>query len=315
MRRALSAAALELGSAKPDSSAMELPPAVRARFRTPPGVPESHVRAVLGPTNTGKTHLAVERMVGHRTGAIGFPLRLLAREVFDRVRKAAGEGAAALLTGAEKIVPPNARYFLCTVEAMPLVRTLDFLAIVEIQLAADRARGHVFTERLLHGRDSQETMFLGSSVLRPLIAKLVPKVEFIERPRLSVLAYDGDKKLTRLPPRTAVVAFSAAEVYALAELIRRERGGAAVVLGALSPRTRNAQVALFQSGDVDYLVATDAIGMGLNMDVDHIAFATIRKFDGFQFRNLNPAELAQVAGRAGRATRDGTFGTTGRCAA
>ncbi|HET9149892.1 MAG TPA: helicase-related protein [Alphaproteobacteria bacterium] len=289
---------------------MELPPAVRARFRTPPGAPESHVRAVLGPTNTGKTHLAVERMLGHRTGAIGFPLRLLAREVFDRVRKAAGEGAAALVTGEEKIVPPSARYFLCTVEAMPLDRTFDFLAIDEIQLAADRERGHVFTDRLLHARGSQETMFLGSSVLRPLIAKLVPKVEFIERPRLSVLAYDGDKKLTRLPPRTAVVAFSAAEVYALAELIRRERGGAAVVLGALSPRTRNAQVALFQSGDVDYLVATDAIGMGLNMDIAHVAFAGLAKFDGRRRRPLDAAEFAQIAGRAGRHMSNGTFGTT-----
>ncbi len=266
--------------------------------------------AVLGPTNTGKTHLAVERMLGHHSGIIGFPLRLLAREVFERVRKIAGDNATALVTGEEKIVPQGARYFLCTVEAMPLDREFDFLAVDEIQLATDRERGHVFTDRLLHARGANETMFLGSSILKPLISRLVKGVEFIERPRLSQLTYDGDKKLTRLPPRTAVVAFSAAEVYAVAELIRRQRGGAAVVLGVLSPRTRNAQVAMFQSGDVDYLIATDAIGMGLNMDIAHVAFAGLSKFDGRRQRSLETSELAQIAGRAGRHMSDGTFGTT-----
>jgi ATP-dependent RNA helicase SUPV3L1/SUV3 len=266
--------------------------------------------AVLGPTNTGKTHLAVERMLGHRTGIIGFPLRLLAREVFERVRKLAGDNVTALVTGEEKIVPQGARYFLCTVEAMPLDRAFDFLAIDEIQIATDRERGHVFTDRLLQARGEVETMFLGSSILKPLIAKLIKGVEFIERPRLSQLRFDGDKKLTRLPPRSAIVAFSAAEVYTVAELIRRQRGGAAVVLGALSPRTRNAQVALFQSGEVDYLIATDAIGMGLNMDISHVAFAGLSKFDGRNQRALTITELAQIAGRAGRHMSDGTFGTT-----
>jgi ATP-dependent RNA helicase SUPV3L1/SUV3 len=290
---------------------MAFSPAARARLRGPrPATPAGRVLAVLGPTNTGKTHLAVERMLGHHSGIIGFPLRLLAREVFDRVRRIAGDGVAALVTGEEKIVPKGARYFLCTVEAMPLDREFDFLAIDEIQLAADRERGHVFTDRLLNARGAVETMLLGSSVLKPLIARLVRGVEFIERPRLSILRYDGDKKLTRLPPRTAVVAFSAAEVYAVAELVRRQRGGAAVVIGALSPRTRNAQVALFQSGDVDYLIATDAIGMGLNMDIAHVAFAGLSKFDGRRKRPLNTTELAQIAGRAGRHMSDGTFGTT-----
>jgi ATP-dependent RNA helicase SUPV3L1/SUV3 len=289
---------------------MAFSPAARPRARGPSTGSDGRVLAVLGPTNTGKTHLAVERMLGHRTGVIGFPLRLLAREVFERVRRIAGDKAAALVTGEEKIVPAGARYFLCTVEAMPLDRSFDFLAIDEIQLAADRERGHIFTDRLLHARGESETMFLGSAVLKPLIARLVKGVEFIERPRLSRLTFDGDKKMTRLPPRSAVVAFSAAEVYAVAELIRRQRGGAAVVMGALSPRTRNAQVALFQSGDVDYLVATDAIGMGLNMDIAHVAFAGLTKFDGRRQRNLDTTELAQIAGRAGRHMSDGTFGTT-----
>ncbi|MGE5539640.1 MAG: helicase-related protein [Gemmatimonas sp.] len=284
--------------------------AARAQLRGPSAGSDGRVLAVLGPTNTGKTHLAVERMLGHRSGVIGFPLRLLAREVFDRVRRIAGENAAALVTGEEKIVPSGARYFLCTVEAMPLDRSFDFLAIDEIQLAADRERGHIFTDRLLHARGEVETMLLGSIIMKPLIARLVKGVEFIERPRLSRLTFDGDKKLTRLPPRTAVVAFSAAEVYAVAELIRRQRGGAAVVMGALSPRTRNAQVELFQSGDVDYLVATDAIGMGLNMDIAHVAFAGLTKFDGRRQRMLDTTELAQIAGRAGRHMSDGTFGTT-----
>src|SRR6186997_2884771 len=273
-----------------------------------------NVTAVLGPTNTGKTHLAIERMLGHDTGLIGLPLRLLAREVYDKVAARVGADKVALITGEEKIKPESPRYYVCTVEAMPREADVDFLAIDEVQLAADPERGHVFTDRLLHARGRQETLLLGAQTMREAISDLIPGANFISRPRLSKLSYAGEKKITRLPPRTALVAFSASEVYAIAELIRRQRGGAAVVLGALSPRTRNAQVALYQSGDVDFLVATDAIGMGLNLDVDHVAFASDRKFDGYQFRKLNPAELAQIAGRAGRATRDGTFGTTGRCA-
>ncbi len=271
---------------------------------------DSKVVAVLGPTNTGKTHLAIERMLGHRTGMIGFPLRLLARENYDRVRAIKGVEAVALVTGEEKIVPARATYFFCTVESMPLEREVGFLAIDEIQLCADRERGHIFTDRLLHARGRDETMFLGSDTMKPLIQRLVPNVEFIARPRFSQLTYAGPKKITRLPPRSATVAFSAADVYGIAELIRRQRGGAAVVLGALSPRTRNAQVAMFQAGEVDYLVATDAIGMGLNMDVNHVAFAGVRKFDGHAMRPLQPNELGQIAGRAGRHMNDGTFGTT-----
>src|SRR5436309_4642888 len=273
----------------------------------------SRISAVLGPTNTGKTHFAIERMLAHRSGMIGLPLRLLAREIYDRVARVKGEKAAALITGEEKIVPAEAKYFVCTVEAMPLDLRTAFVAVDEIQLCADPERGHVFTDRLLHARGEEETMFLGAETMRGAIQRFVPQAHFITRPRFSDLAYTGAKKLTRLPRRSAIVGFSADDVYGLAELVRRQRGGAAVVLGALSPRTRNAQVALYQSGDVDFLVATDAIGMGLNLDVDHVAFASDRKFDGYQFRRLNPAELAQIAGRAGRATRDGTFGTTGRC--
>jgi ATP-dependent RNA helicase SUPV3L1/SUV3 len=269
--------------------------------------------AVLGPTNTGKTHLAVERLTAHASGMIGLPLRLLAREVYDRVLRLRGPNAVALITGEEKIVPPRATYFVCTVEAMPLGRSVEFLAVDEIQLCADPSRGHVFTHRLLHARGEAETMFLGSSAMAPLIRRLLPGVEMVDRERLSLLSYDGSKKLTRLPRRSAVVAFSAEQVYAVAELIRRQRGGAAVVMGSLSPRTRNAQVALFQSGEVDFLVATDAIGMGLNMDVDHVAFAGLRKFDGKRTRWLTSAEVAQIAGRAGRFRRDGTFGVTGDC--
>ncbi|MGF7174357.1 helicase-related protein [Azospirillum doebereinerae] len=268
------------------------------------------VVAVLGPTNTGKTYLAIERMLGHRSGMIGFPLRLLARENYDRIVSIKGKNAVALVTGEEKILPPNPSWWVCTVESMPLDRAVDFLAVDEIQLCADPERGHIFTDRLLNARGLVETMFLGSDSMQPLIRKLVPRVEFINRPRFSQLTYAGHRKLTRLPPRSAVVAFSATDVYAMAELIRRQRGGTAVVLGALSPRTRNAQVALYQAGEVDYLVATDAIGMGLNMDVDHVAFARIVKFDGFAPRRLRPAEVAQIAGRAGRHMRDGTFGTT-----
>ena len=273
----------------------------------PPG---GRVTAVLGPTNTGKTHLAVERMLGHRTGMIGLPLRLLAREIYDRVVAEKGVGAVALVTGEEKILPPRPNYFVCTVEAMPLTWRADFLAVDEIQLCADSERGHVFTDRLLHARGEQETMFLGAATMKPIIRRLLPEAEFIERPRFSVLNYAGEKKISRLPLRSAIVAFSAKDVYALAELMRRQRGGAAVIMGALSPRTRNAQVALYQAGEVDYLIATDAIGMGLNMDVDHVAFADLRKFDGIGHRDLYPAELGQIAGRAGRHMNDGTFGTT-----
>ncbi len=267
------------------------------------------VTAVLGPTNTGKTHLAVERMLGHRSGMIGLPLRLLAREIYDRAVGQVGVRAVALITGEEKLVPASPRYFVCTVEAMPLDRPVAFLAVDEIQLAADAERGHVFTHRLMHARGLEETMLLGAETIRPLIRRLVPGVDFITRPRFSRLAYAGTKKLGRLPPRSVVVAFSAAEVYAVAEFLRRQRGGAAVVLGALSPRTRNAQVALYQAGEVDYMVATDAIGMGLNMDVNHVAFASLRKFDGRSERALTAAEVAQIAGRAGRHMNDGTFGT------
>ena len=271
------------------------------------------VTAVLGPTNTGKTHLAIERMVAHPTGMIGLPLRLLAREVYQRVVERVGPGAVALVTGEEKIKPARPRFWVCTVEAMPRDLSVDFVAIDEIQLGADLDRGHVFTDRLLNRRGRAETMLIGAGTMRPLIEKLLPGVEAVSRPRLSNLAFAGDRKLTRLPRRSAIVAFSVEEVYAIAELIRRQKGGAAVVLGALSPRTRNAQVELYQNGDVDYLVATDAIGMGLNLDVDHVAFAGDSKFDGHHFRKLHPAEFGQIAGRAGRHLRDGTFGTTGRC--
>jgi ATP-dependent RNA helicase SUPV3L1/SUV3 len=269
-----------------------------------------NVTAVLGPTNTGKTHLAIERMLGHESGLIGLPLRLLAREVYDKVAARAGADHVALITGEEKIRPERPRYWVCTVEAMPRDVNVDFLAIDEVQLAADPERGHVFTDRLLHARGRSETLLLGAGTMREAINDLIPCANFISRPRLSKLTYSGQKKITRLPKRSAIVAFSAAEVYAIAELIRRQLGGAAVVLGALSPRTRNAQVALYQSGDVDYLVATDAIGMGLNLDVDHVAFSALRKFDGQNHRDLSPAEVGQIAGRAGRHMNDGTFGVT-----
>ena len=278
------------------------------------GAAPSHLVAVLGPTNTGKTHLAVERMLAHASGMIGLPLRLLAREIYDRIVKARGARCVALITGEEKIVPRAPQYFVCTVEAMPLDRQVEFLAIDEIQLCADRERGHVFTQRLLHARGKSETMLLGAATVAPLIRRLCPHAEIRSRERFSQLTYDGPKKLTRLPRRSAVVAFSAEAVYAIAELIRRQRGGAAVVMGSLSPRTRNAQVELFQSGEVDFLVATDAIGMGLNMDLDHVAFAGLRKFDGRRTRWLHAQEIGQIAGRAGRYRRDGTFGVTGECA-
>ena len=271
------------------------------------------VTAVLGPTNTGKTHLAIERMLAHSSGLIGLPLRLLAREVYNKCVERVGVEQVALITGEEKIKPPNARFWVSTVEAMPRDLDVAFVAIDEIQLAADLERGHIFTDRILNRRGREETLVLGAATIRGMVEKLLPGANILSRPRLSTLNFAGEKKLTRLPRRSAIVAFSAEEVYAIAELMRRQRGGAAVVLGSLSPRTRNAQVALYQSGDVDYLVATDAIGMGLNLDVDHVAFAADRKFDGYQFRKLNPGELGQIAGRAGRAQRDGTFGTTGRC--
>ena len=271
------------------------------------------VTAVLGPTNTGKTHLAIERMLAHSSGIIGLPLRLLAREVYNKCVERVGLEQVALVTGEEKIKPANPRFWVSTVEAMPRDLDVSFVAIDEIQLAADLERGHVFTDRILNRRGRDETLVLGAATMRGMVEKLLPGANILSRPRLSTLNFAGEKKLSRLPRRTAIVTFSADEVYAIAELIRRQRGGAAVVLGSLSPRTRNAQVALYQSGDVDYLVATDAIGMGLNLDVDHVAFAADRKFDGYQFRKLNPSELGQIAGRAGRAMRDGTFGTTGRC--
>ena len=269
--------------------------------------------AVLGPTNTGKTHLAIERMLGRGSGIIGLPLRLLAREVYDRIVAKRSAREVALITGEEKITPPGAKFIVCTVEAMPLDKDPDFVAIDEIQLCADPDRGHVFTSRLLQARGRHETMFLGSESMRGLIGQLIPNTTFVTRPRLSKLSFAGSKKISRLPRRTAIVGFSADAVYSIAELIRRHRGGAAVVLGALSPRTRNAQVELYQSGEVDFLVATDAIGMGLNMDVDHVAFAARRKFDGRFPRELTAAELAQIAGRAGRHLNDGTFGLTADC--
>jgi len=283
---------------------------------------DAPVRAILGPTNTGKTYLAIERMCGHSSGVIGFPLRLLAREVYDRVVALKGEKQVALLTGEERIVPPQARYFLCTAESMPVPggdghhdgefqRHFAFAAIDEAQLGIDPERGHVFTDRMLRARGREETLILGSESLKPMVRELLPDAEIVSRPRFSTLRYAGSVKLSRLPPRSAVVAFSAEQVYALAEALRRFRGGAAVVMGALSPATRNAQVAMFQRGEVDYLVATDAIGMGLNMDVAHVAFAGLEKFDGRRDRRLTVAEMAQIAGRAGRHQRDGTFGTLG----
>ena len=271
---------------------------------------DSRIRAVLGPTNTGKTHLAIERMCGHSSGVIGFPLRLLAREVYDKVCRIKGENLCALITGEERIEPPNARYFLCTAEAMPRDGGgKAFVALDEAQLGADRERGHIFTDRLLHARGREETMLLGSGTLEPMVRQLVPEAQVEERPRFSTLTCAGSTKLSRLPPRSAIVAFSVEQVYQVAELLRRFRGGSAVVMGALSPDTRNRQVELFQSGEVDYIVATDAIGMGLNLDVRHVAFAALSKFDGLRQRRLTPAEMAQIAGRAGRHQTDGSFGT------
>ncbi|WP_170528272.1 helicase-related protein [Ruegeria arenilitoris] len=271
----------------------------------------SRIVAVLGPTNTGKTHYAIERMLGHRTGVIGLPLRLLAREVYDKIVAIRGPSVVALVTGEERIVPPRTQYWVCTVEAMPEGMGTDFVAIDEIQLCADPERGHVFTDRLLRMRGTHETLFLGADTMRGPIAALVPQAQFARRERMSQLVYTGSRKISRMPPRSAIVGFSVENVYAIAELLRRQKGGAAVVMGALSPRTRNAQVELYQNGEVDYLVATDAIGMGLNLDVNHVAFSSLSKFDGRRMRPLAPNELAQIAGRAGRGMSDGTFGVTG----
>ena len=272
---------------------------------------QARVAAILGPTNTGKTHYAIERMLGYRTGMIGLPLRLLAREVYDKVVNARGPSVVALVTGEERIVPPRAQYWVCTVEAMPEGMGCDFVGIDEVQLCADPERGHVFTDRLLRMRGLHETLFMGSDTMRGPISELVDGVEFVRRERMSQLTYTGSKKISRLQPRTAIVGFSVENVYAIAELLRRQKGGAAVVMGALSPRTRNAQVDLYQNGEVDYLVATDAIGMGLNLDINHVAFSSLTKFDGRRMRPLMPNELAQIAGRAGRGMSNGTFGVTG----
>jgi len=272
---------------------------------------QSRLAAILGPTNTGKTYYAIERMLARNSGVIGLPLRLLAREVYDKVVTLRGLNSVALITGEERIVPAKAKYWVCTVEAMPQDIGPEFVAIDEIQLCADQERGHVFTDRLLNMRGSMETLFLGADTMRKVIGQLIPNVEFVTRSRFSDLEYTGPKKTSRMPTRSAIVGFSVDNVYAVAELLRRQKGGAAVVMGALSPRTRNAQVELYQNGDVDYLVATDAIGMGLNLDINHVAFSSLTKFDGSRMRYLMPNELAQIAGRAGRHLNSGTFGVTG----
>ena len=274
---------------------------------------KNKITAVLGPTNTGKTHLAIETMLSFDSGMIGFPLRLLAREVYDKVSKKIGSDKVALITGEEKIIPSNAKYFLCTVESMPIDKFLDFVGVDEIQMCADHERGHIFTDRLLNLRGNKLTMFMGSNTIRNIISKLEDDVEFINRERLSKLSYSGHKKISRINRKTAIIAFSAEEVYAIAELIRRQKGGAAIVMGSLSPKTRNAQVELYQSGDVDFLVATDAIGMGINMDLDNVYFSNLKKFDGKKLRKLNLSEIGQIAGRAGRYLNDGSFGITGSC--
>ena len=271
------------------------------------------ITAVLGPTNTGKTHLAIETMLSFESGIIGFPLRLLAREVYDKIIQGTDISKVALITGEEKIIPMNAKYYLCTVESMPLNKLVDFVAIDEIQMCADNERGHVFTDRLLNFRGEKLTMFLGSHTIKNIINSLEEKVEFIFKDRFSKLSYVGHKKISRLNPKSAIIAFSIEEVYAIAELVRRQKGGSAIVMGSLSPKTRNSQVKLYQSGDVDYLVATDAIGMGLNMDLDNVYFSSLKKFDGKKLRKLNLSEISQIAGRAGRYRNDGSFGITGDC--
>ena len=271
------------------------------------------ITAVLGPTNTGKTHLAIDTMLSFDTGMIGFPLRLLAREVYDKVIKKIGLDKVALITGEEKIIPSNAKYFLCTVESMPIDKHLDFVGVDEIQMCADHERGHIFTDRLLNMRGEKLTMLMGSNTIKNIISKLDADIEFINKERLSKLTYSGHKKISRIDRKTAIIAFSTEEVYAIAELIRRQKGGAAIVMGSLSPKTRNAQVELYQSGDVDFLVATDAIGMGINMDLDYVYFSNLKKFDGRKLRKLNLSEIGQIAGRAGRYLNDGSFGITGDC--
>ena len=274
---------------------------------------KNKITAVLGPTNTGKTHLAIETMLSFDSGMIGFPLRLLAREVYDKVIKQTGIDKVALITGEEKIIPSNAKYFLCTVESMPIDKQIDFVGVDEIQMCSDHERGHIFTDRLLNIRGNKLTMFMGSNTIRNIISNLSDDVEFINRNRLSKLTYSGHKKISRIDRKTAIIAFSAEEVYAIAELIRRQKGGAAIVMGSLSPKTRNAQVELYQSGDVDFLVATDAIGMGINMDINNVYFSNLKKFDGRKLRKLNLSEIGQIAGRAGRYLNDGNFGITGEC--
>ncbi len=274
---------------------------------------KNKITAVLGPTNTGKTHLAIETMLSFDSGMIGFPLRLLAREVYDKVINKVGQNKVALITGEEKIIPLDAQYFLCTVESMPIDKLLDFVGVDEIQMCADHERGHIFTDRLLNMRGSKLTMLMGSNTIKNIISKLDGDIEFVNRNRLSKLTYTGHKKISRIDRKTAIIAFSAEEVYAIAELIRRQKGGAAIVMGSLSPKTRNAQVELYQSGDVDFLVATDAIGMGINMDLDSVYFSNLRKFDGKKLRKLNLSEIGQIAGRAGRYLNDGSFGITGDC--
>ena len=271
------------------------------------------ITAVLGPTNTGKTYLAIETMLSFESGMIGFPLRLLAREVYDKIIKKIDPTKVALITGEEKIIPSNAKYYLCTVESMPIDKNLEFVAIDEIQMCSDFERGHIFTDRLLNLRGEKLTMLLGSSTIKKIISNLDADIEFINKKRLSKLTYVGHKKISRIDRKSAIIAFSTEEVYAIAELIRRQKGGAAIVMGSLSPKTRNAQVALYQSGDVDFLVATDAIGMGINMDLDHVFFSNLKKFDGKKLRKLNSSEIGQIAGRAGRYLNDGSFGITGDC--
>ena len=274
---------------------------------------KNKITAVLGPTNTGKTYLAIETMLSFESGMIGFPLRLLAREVYDKVIKKISLDKVALITGEEKIIPSNAKYFLCTVESMPIDKHLEFVGVDEIQMCSDHERGHIFTDRLLNMRGEKLTMLMGSSTIKNIISKLDGDIEFINRERLSKLTYAGHKKISRIDRKTAIIAFSAEEVYAIAELIRRQKGGAAIVMGSLSPKTRNAQVELYQSGDVDFLVATDAIGMGINMDLDFVYFSNVKKFDGKKLRRLNLSEIGQIAGRAGRYLNDGGFGITGDC--
>ena len=271
------------------------------------------ITSLLGPTNTGKTHDAIEKMLEFDSGIFGLPLRLLAREVYEKCVKKIGSNKVALITGEEKIIPNSADFFICTVESMPKDKAVDFVAIDEIQMCADKERGHIFTDRLLYARGEKLTMFLGSQIMKNIISDLVDGAEFVKKERFSKLSYSGYKKISRLDGKTAIIAFSIEEVYAIAELVRRQKGGAAVIMGSLSPKTRNSQVGLYQSGDVDYLVATDAIGMGLNMDIDQIYFSNLKKFDGKKTRRLNLVEMSQIAGRAGRYKNNGNFGTTGDC--